>query len=129
MAAKTAYSKNVAPVKLELLITIVNASRTAYFTGLIQSFDANMHIITQASGTSDTALLNYLGLDKSTRTAIFSIIREDRRTDLMETLQEKFRSIKDGQGIAVAIPLSSVIGTLVYGFFSNDKRAIKEGQI
>ena len=31
--------------------------------------------------------------------------------------EEKFHTIKDGKGVACTIPLTSVIGTLIYGFF------------
>ena len=41
-------------------------------------------------------------------------------------LDETFRKGKDYKGVAYTVPLSSVIGTLVYGFLSNDKRIVKE---
>ena len=70
--------------------------------------------------------MNYLGLNQSNRSAIFSVVREDKLKDLLEVLDENFSTIKDGGGIAITVPLTSVIGTLVYGFLSNDKRTIKQ---
>ena len=125
MADTHPYVRNVAPAKLELLITIVNADKVRYYTNLIQESEANLHLTVQASGTSEKALMNYLGLNQDTRHAIFSVVREDKVKDLLELLEEKFSTIKRGGGIAVTIPLSSIIGTLVYGFLSNDKRTIK----
>ena len=119
------YVKNIAPEKLELLIAIVNAPKVRYYTNLIQSAEANLHLTVQASGTSERAIMNYLGLNQSNRAAIFSVVREDKVKDLLELLDENFSTIKDGGGIAVTVPLSSLIGTLVYGFLSNDKRTIK----
>ena len=126
MADTPKYVKNLAPAKLELLIAIVHNDKVRYFTSLIQESEANLHLAVQASGTSENALANYLGLNQATRTAIFSVVREDKVKDLLELLDEKFNTIKGGGGIALTVPLSSIIGTLVYGFLSNDKRTIKQ---
>lgn len=120
------YVKNIAPEKLELLIAIVNAPKVRFYTNLIQSSEANLYLAVQASGTSEKAIMNYLGLNQSNRSAIFSVVREDKLKDLLEVLDENFSTIKDGGGIAITVPLTSVIGTLVYGFVSNDKRTIKQ---
>jgi hypothetical protein len=125
MADKQKYAKNIAPEKLELLIAIVNAPKVRYYSNLIQSSEANMQLVVQASGTSEKAIMNYLGLNQDTRQAIFSVVREDKIKDLLELLDEKFSTVKDGGGIAVTIPLASVIGALTYGFLSNDKRTIQ----
>ena len=120
------YVKNIAPEKLELLIALVNAPKVRFYTNLIQSSEANLYLAVQASGTSEKAIMNYLGLNQSNRSAIFSVVREDKLKDLLEVLDENFSTIKDGGGIAITVPLTSVIGTLVYGFLSNDKRTIKQ---
>ena len=126
MADKQKYAKNIAPEKLELLIAIVNAPKVRYYSNLIQSSEANLQLVVQASGTSEKAILNYLGLNQDTRQAIFSVVRQDKVKDLLELLDEKFSTVKDGGGIAVTVPLSSIIGALTYGFLSNDKRTIKQ---
>ena len=126
MKDKKTYAKNIAPEKLELLVAIVNAPKVRYYTNLIQSSEANLQLVVQASGTSEKAILNYLGLNQDTRQAIFSVVRQDKVKDLLELLDEKFSTVKDGGGIAVTVPLSSIIGALTYGFLSNDKRTIKQ---
>jgi hypothetical protein len=42
----------------------------------------------------------------------------------MESLEERFHTVNRKTGIAFAVPLSSVIGKLSYGFLSNDRRVI-----
>ena len=54
------------------------------------------------------------------------VFYEDALDDLLYTLEEKFRQIKGGKGIAVSVPFSSVIGTAVYGFLANDPGTRKE---
>ena len=126
MEDKKTYAKNIAPEKLELLVAIVNAQKVRYYTNLIQSSEANLQLVVQASGTSEKAIMNYLGLNQDTRQAIFSVVRQDKVKDLLELLDEKFSTLKDGGGIAVTVPLSSIIGALTYGFLSNDKSTIKQ---
>ena len=126
MAGSEPTTRYVAPVRLDLLITIVDMKRTAYYTSLIQSFDANLQISVAAQGTADAAILEYLGLTDSAKVCIFSIIREDRADDIIEELKEKFKTVKDGNGIAVTIPLTSMIGRLVFGFLSNDHSMVRK---
>lgn len=122
MAARETYTRNVAPERLELVIAIVNASKERFYTNLIQSFEANLQLAMPASGTSEKAIMNYLGLNQSNRSAIFSVVREEKVKDLLEFLDEKFSTVRDGGGIALSVPMSSLIGSLIYGFLSNDNR-------
>ena len=55
-----------------------------------------------------------------------SIVRSDQAGPLIDLLEETFRKGKKYKGIAFTVPLTSVIGTLAYGFLSNDKRTVKE---
>ena len=125
MAAES-KKRNVSPHKLELLITVVPRRQASFYVDLIQAFDANMQVTVPAQGTADREILQYLGLTDRDKTAIFSVVREDRLEELAETLAQKFRSIRDGEGIAAAIPFTSMIGTLLFGFLSNDRRAVRE---
>ena len=40
---------------------------------------------------------------------------------ILETLEDKFATIKNGKGISFAVPLSSVIGVNLYQFMSNNR--------
>ena len=119
-------SRNVSPHKLELLITVVPRKKAAFYMDLIQSFDANMQVAVPAQGTADSEIMRYLGLTDTDKTAIFSVVREEELDELTEVLAQKFRSIKNGEGVAAAIPFTSMIGTLLFGFLSNDRRTVRE---
>lgn len=129
MSSESNRARHVAPIRLELLITVVPKQKASFYMDLIQSFDVNMQIAVPAQGTADSEIQRYLGLTDIDKTAIFSIVREDRLDALTEILEQKFRSIKNGKGISAAIPLASMIGTLLFGFLSNDQRAVKEGTV
>ena len=118
-------TRNIAPMKLELLMAIVHNNKAAYFSSLIQSHKANLQLTMPAKGTTHL-ILDYLGLTERPKSLIMSVVRADQAGNLISLLDETFQKGKDYKGIAYTIPLTSVIGTLVYGFLSNDKRTVKE---
>ena len=118
-------SRNIAPMKLELLMAVVHNNKAAYYSSLIQSSQANIQLTVPAKGTTHL-ILNYLGLTDRPKSLIVSIVRSDEAGKLISLLDETFKKGKDYKGVAFTVVLSSVIGTLVYGFLSNDKRTVKE---
>lgn len=124
---KAATRSKVESNKLELLVTIVNRQKAEFYMDLIQSYEANMQMACQAQGTATPDMRKILGLVDVDKTVIFSVVQESRVSDIMYQLTKRFRTIKNGGGIAYTIPLASVIGVAVYTFLSNNKDAVKEG--
>ena len=108
-----------APTKLQLLFTIVNRNKTEFYVDLLQNFDINMQMILSANGTADTRIQSLLGLTDSEKAVIVSVIRRDKSKRALEALDEKFRTVKGGKGIAYTVPMSSTIGVAIYQFLSN----------
>ena len=119
--AKAVTKNKVTPKKLKLLITIVNRNKGEFFADLIQERSVNMQIMCAAHGTASSDMLRYLGLYESDKTVIFSVVREDKVKEITDMLEEKFSTVRNGKGIAVTVPFSSVIGVATYGFLSNNK--------
>lgn len=107
--------------RLELLVTIVGRNKGEYYADLIQSLDVNLQVTAFGHGTADAKMLVLLGLDNSEKAVIFSVIQENKISDAVTMLDEKFKTIKDGKGIAFTVPLTSVIGTLIFRFLSNNR--------
>ncbi|MBE6637517.1 MAG: hypothetical protein E7618_06925 [Ruminococcaceae bacterium] len=107
------------PPKLKILITVVNRNKAEVYLALLQSFEINMQLAMAAEGTADTTMLNYLGLTDRDKAVIFSVIREDKEEAALRYLDEKFRTIKNGKGIAFTVPMTGVIGVAIYQFLSN----------
>ena len=128
--AKTSSKKSAPPrataEKLELLVTVVSRSKAEYYVDLIQSFDVNLQVSVLSRGTANAKMMELLGLTDTEKTVIFSVIQEKKIFRAISTLDKKFITIKGGKGIAFTIPLSSVIGTLIYGFLSNNRTTVKE---
>ena len=118
-------TRNIAPMKLELLMAIVHNEKAAYYSSLIQQHQANMQFAVAAKGTTHL-VLSYLGLTEQPKTLLISVVRADQAPKLIELLDETFQKGKTYKGVAFTVKLTSVIGTLVYGFLANDKRTVKE---
>lgn len=113
--------KNIAPIKLELLFVIAHNKKQAYISSLIQSLQSNLQFTVPCKGTTHL-ILNYLGLIDRPKTLVMSVIREDQAAEIMAVLQETFHKGGDYKGVAFTVPFSSMIGTLAYGFLSNEKQ-------
>ena len=112
--------RNVAPIRLELLITIVDKKKADFYADLLQSFDVNMQMIVAAKGTAEEKMLEILGLSDNDKAVIFSTVREDRLEEIENILEDRFATVKGGKGIAASIPLTSIMGASAFGFLSNE---------
>ena len=106
--------------KLKLLVTIVDRPKSEFYLDVLSQFEINCQMVTAGKGTAHTELVDLLGLNIH-KAVILSIVREDMTDAVMNCLEEKFSTIKNGKGIAFAVPLSSVIGVNMYQFLSNNK--------
>ena len=110
--------------KLKVLVTIVNRKKADYFADLIQSFDVNMQMLVAAEGTMKSLSQDRLQLVATPKMVILSVITGEKEKPLLEILDERFKTVRDGEGISFSVPMSSVIGKLVYGFLSTQEDLI-----
>ncbi len=108
-----------APKKLMLLFTIVNRNKAEFYVDVLQKFEINMQLILAANGTADTSIQSLLGLTDSEKSVIISVLRRDKSRAALSELEEKFKTVKGGKGIAYTVPMTSTIGVAIYQFLSN----------
>ena len=111
--------------KLKLLFTVVDRSKAEFYLDVLSQFEVNCQMVTAGKGTAHSDLIDLLGLNIN-KAVILSAVREDMVDSIMKCLEDKFVTIKNGKGIAFAIPLSSVIGVNIYQFLSNNKQGREE---
>ena len=111
--------------KLKLLFTVVDRPKQEFYLDVLSQFEVNMQMVVAGKGTANSELVDMLGLNIHKAT-ILSVVREDKVDEIMKCLEEKFSTIKNGKGIAFAVPLSSVIGVNIYQFLSNNKLGREE---
>ena len=115
---------NAAIKKLKILVTVVDRSKAEFYLDVISQFRVNCQMVMPGTGTAKSEIITLLGLNKQ-KAVIFSVVREDLVPSIMNCLEEKFVTIKNGKGIAFAVPLSSVIGVNLYQFLSDNR--LKKG--
>ncbi|MBQ8575249.1 MAG: hypothetical protein IJ447_04275 [Clostridia bacterium] len=111
--------------KLKLLITVVDHSKAEFYLDILSQFEVNFQMVTGGKGTAQSEILEMLGLNIH-KAVIMSVVREDMVSPIIKCLEEKFEKIRNGKGIAFAVPLSSVIGVNMYQFLSNNKQGMEE---
>ena len=108
--------------KLKLLFTVVDRQKGEFYLDVISQFDVNCQMVLGGSGTATSELVELLGLEPH-KAVILSVVREDMVDTIMNTLEDKFATIRNGKGVSFAVPLSSVIGVKLYRFLS-DRREV-----
>ena len=106
--------------KLKLLVTIVDRPKGEFYLDVISQFDVNCQLAMGGLGTATSELVELLGLEPH-KAVLLSVVREDRMDTIMNCLEDKFATIRNGKGIAFAVPLSSVIGVNLYRFLSDNR--------
>ncbi len=107
--------------KLKLLFTVVDRPKGEFYLDVISQFEVNCQMVVSGLGTATSELVDLLGLNPH-KAVILSVVREDLVEPIMETLEDKFATVRNGKGIAFAVPLSSIIGVNLYQFMSNNRQ-------
>lgn len=106
--------------KLKLLFTVVDRPKAEYYLDVLSDLEVNCQIATGGKGTATSDVVDLLGLNPH-KAVLIGVVREDLTDNIMKVLEEKFRTVRNGKGIAFAVPLSSVIGVNIYRFLSNNR--------
>ena len=106
--------------KLKILFTVVDRNKGEFYLDVLSQFEVNFQTVINGTGTAKSEILDMLGLNNN-KAVIISVIREDMTDTIMKVLEEKFRTIRNGKGVAFAVPMSSVIGVNIYRFLSNNQ--------
>lgn len=111
--------------KLKMVITVVDRAKAEFYLDVLSQFEVNFQMVTSGKGTATSDIVNILGLNIN-KAVIMSVVREDMVDPIMNCLEEKFETIRKGKGIAIAVPLTGVIGVNMYQFLSNNKLGREE---
>ena len=98
--------------KLKLLFTVVDRPKGEFYLDVISQFDVNCQLAVSGLGTATSEIVELLGLE-SHKAVILSVVREDMVETILNTLEDKFATIRGDKGI--------VIGVNLYQFLSDNR--------
>ena len=107
--------------KLKLLVTVVEKQKAEFYLDYLSQFEINCQLALSGKGTANSEIIDLLGLNNQ-KAVLLSVLREDMTEAVIQGLEDKFATIRNGKGIAFAIPMSSVIGVNLYQFLSNNRQ-------
>ena len=107
--------------KLKLVFTVVDRAKAEFYMDVLSQFEVNFQMAAGGIGTATSELVDMLGLNLH-KAVLLSVVREDMVDPIMKCLEDKFSTVRNGKGVAFAVPLSSVIGVNMYQFLSNNKQ-------
>lgn len=106
--------------KLKLLFTVVDRNKGEFYLDVLTQFEINCQLALGGLGTANSEIVDLLGLNRH-KAVLISVVREDMMDEVMKKLEQKFETVRNGKGIAFAVPMSSVIGVNLYQFLSNNR--------
>ncbi len=108
-----------APKKLKILITIIDRTKTEFYLDALKGYEVNLQTVVYGHGTAPNDILDLLGLNRTEKAVIVSVVKEERIKEILTAYEEKYFKLRNGKGIAFTIPISSLIGVSIYQFLSN----------
>ncbi len=107
-----------APKKLKALFTIVPRNKAEFYLDILEGYEANIQMVLFGTGTmpQELAAAIHTNTDKA---VIISVVKEEHVKQIMNAYEDKYFKLRNGQGIAFAIPFSSMIGKMSYQFLAN----------
>ena len=109
-----------APIKLKILVTIIDRKKVDFYLSALEGFQVNMQTVIYAKGTAPKEIISQIGLTTD-KAVIFSVVREDRVKDILIAYEDRYFKTKNGKGVAFTIPVKSLIGVLIYQFLADIK--------
>lgn len=104
----------------KLLIIIINHSYLAKLEKLLNKYSTSFQFLTNAKGTADNEILNYLGLGVTSKNIVFLVLEEKLIANIFEMLIKELKFDIPGRGIAFTIELDSISGKKALKYLTND---------
>lgn len=112
--------------KLYLMTTIINRNLSKKYSTFYNDEGLEVMFITLGYGTASDDILDYLGLEDTEKTVVFTVLQEDNWKSVKKGLQKKLQIDAPGGGIAFIVPLSSIGGKKALQFLTAGQEFIKE---
>ena len=100
--------KYATSMKVKLLLTILDYEKANKLNKVFPSHERPLHLVTHGSGTANSDVLTYLGLDEKKKSVIISLISDEAIPQAFHLLKSKVQFDNAGKGIACILPVSGM---------------------
>lgn len=100
-------------------VTIIQRSDAREYEEFYLAHDVNVTYSTPCNGTAHAKTLNLLGLERTEKTMMFSIVTYETLRTLKKRLTVDMKIDLPNRGVAMAIPLSGMGGMQAMEYFTN----------
>lgn len=112
--------------RLYLTTTIVDRKNASKYEKLYKESGPAVTFMTLGTGTAQSDVLDYLGLEATEKTVLFAVQEEEDWLALKKDLRRKLQIDAPGGGIAFTVPLSSIGGKKTLQFLLAKENYRKE---
>lgn len=113
--------------EIYMMTMIINRGMREKFLSFLQKNDIHITLSTLGSGTANSAILDYFGMEKTGKAIYFSFVTWSTWKNLKKELYKKMNIDIPGRGIAFLIPMSSIGGKKALNYLTvNQDVVIKE---
>jgi len=107
-------------IGLSLIVTIVKKKLSEKFIDFFKEFGSTTVLSSGCRGTATSVILDYLGLDKSEKNILFTVVREDVSKKILKELVYSMDIDVPGVGIGMSIPLNSICAQSIMAFIEQE---------
>lgn len=119
--AKT-YDKTYQIKPLKMMVVIVNKYQGEYFIDSFKNFGISATFLTYAKGTATKSIRKVLNVDAEEKDVIIALVKNSEVDKLLKLCKERFNTSSLAAGVAFTISVDSMIGVLLYKFFTDTKQ-------
>lgn len=111
---------------LNIMVTITDRKLVSRFLDFYNHNGAAVVLVTLGHGTANSEVLDYLGLEKTDKAVLFSVVTESLWAVLKKGLERTLQIDLPGRGIAFISPMSSIGGKRELRFLTDGQAFEKE---
>lgn len=112
--------------EIYMMTIITNRGMREKFIAFFQNNDIHITVATLGSGTANSAILNYFGMEKTEKAIYFAFVTWKSWKNLRKELYQKMNIDIPGRGIAFLIPMSSIGGKKALNYLTVGQEVVIE---
>lgn len=121
------YDKEFKVQKLKFLVIIVNKYQGDYYVNKLLKLGVSACFMANGYGTATREIYSVLGVGETKKDVVFALISEDKIEQVLSIIQKKFNVSNNAKGVAVTFKVDSIMGILLYRFFTDTKENVRKG--